>query len=126
MQRAAIGVFLCVLLFTCSQQPEQTQESEPSEKYIAKVGSQIITPQDIEDRLSKIPDYAREMYEGEEGLKNIVDELIKTELLYLKAKDVGLDKNPEYVKNVNDYKKFTLVSLLFEMEIDRKVLLSGI
>lgn len=114
MKKFFVPALVILLVVSCSKKDDTTRNESSSGQYIAMVGPQVITSKDISDRLSAIPDYAQGMYDGEEGLKTVVDELIKTELLYLQAKKEGMDNNPEYVSKIEDYKKFALVSMMFE------------
>ncbi|MEE9524234.1 MAG: peptidylprolyl isomerase [Thermodesulfovibrionales bacterium] len=115
MKKLYILLLLAILIVSaCSKKAEDKKTSVQSGDYIARVGTHAITADDISVRLSAIPDYARAVYDGEQGLRNIVDELIKTELLYLQARKEGLDNSPDYIAKVEDYKKFALVGMLFE------------
>lgn len=114
MKTFLISVFAIFLIISCSKKDDTIRNASPPGEYIAMVGPQVITSKDISDRIAAIPDYAQGMYEGEEGLKTIVDELIKTELLYLQARKEGMDSTPEYISKVENYKKFALVSMMFD------------
>jgi peptidyl-prolyl cis-trans isomerase C len=109
-----IPLLIMILFSACSKRAEDNKTEDRSGDYVARVGPRTITADDISERLSAIPDYARAVYDGERGMRNILDELIKTELLYLQARKDGLDKAPEYRAKVEDYKKFALVGMLFE------------
>ena len=64
------------------------------------------------------------MFEGEEGIARLIDELIKKELLYQEAKKKGLDRDAAYLKKVADSQKLILISALLEKEIEDKAKLS--
>jgi peptidyl-prolyl cis-trans isomerase C len=121
MKKLYILLLVIFVISACSKRAEDEKKSVQSGDYIARVGTHAITADDISERLSAIPDYARAVYDGEQGLRNIVDELIKTELLYLQARKEGLDNAPDYIAKVEDYKKFALVGMLFEKIVASRV-----
>ena len=88
--------------------------------YLAKVGNATITQADLERELKTLPEFARKLFEGREGKEKFLEELIKKELLYQEALKKGLDKDSEYLKKVEDFKKLTLISQLLEKEIETK------
>ena len=109
-------LLLCAifLIAACSKKSNDTATKTHRDGYIARVGDQFITVNDISEHLAAIPDNARNLYEGKKGLRTLIDELIKTDLLYLQAKKEGLDRNAVYISRVESFKKFALVNLLFE------------
>lgn len=104
-----------VLLFSCAKRGEQKPLA-----YIAKVGSAVITQEDVNRELKGLPEQIQKMFAGSEGAERFVDELVKKEMLYQEAKKRGFENNPEYKKKVDDFKKLTLISLLLEKEIEEK------
>jgi len=72
---------------------------------IAKVNETPITREDVTRKLETLPPYALQFFQGTEGMKKLVDELIKTEILYAEAKKKGYDKDKEYQKQVEEFKK---------------------
>ncbi|MBF0465671.1 MAG: peptidylprolyl isomerase [Nitrospirae bacterium] len=57
------------------------------------------------------------MFAGKEGITKLVDELKKRETLYLEAKKAGLDKDPVYIKKVDDFKKGYLINSLISRNV---------
>ncbi len=104
-----------VLLFSCAKKGEQK-----SSAYVAKVGSVTITQDDVNREMKGLPDQIQKMFAGPDGADRFVDELVKKELLYQEAKKKGYEKDPEYQKKVEEFKKLTLISLLLEKEIEEK------
>ncbi len=113
-----VTVISIALLFSCAKRGEQTSE------YIAKVGSEVITKDDVNRELKALPLQIQNMFQGAQGIEKFVDELVKKEMLYQEAKKKGLENNPEYKKKIDDYKKLTLVGMLLEKEIEEKVKVS--
>ncbi len=88
--------------------------------YVAKVGSSVITEEDVKKELGTLPPHIQRIFTGPEGMEKFVDELVKKEILYQEAKKKGLEDNQDYKKKVEDFKKYTLISLLLEKEIEDK------
>ncbi len=93
-----IGIALLVALAGCS-------ERKPSGGVVAKVNETVITKEDVMRKLETLPPYAQQFFQGSEGMKRLVDELVKTEILYAEAKKKGLDKEKEYREQVEEFKK---------------------
>lgn len=109
-----MSVFLFYAFLSCAQKEEKKGP------YLAKVGNVKITQADLDRELKSIPEFAQKIFEGAGGKERFLDEIIKKELLYQEALKKGFDKNEEFQKKVEDFKKITLISLLLEKEIEAK------
>ncbi|MEW6676048.1 MAG: peptidylprolyl isomerase [Nitrospirota bacterium] len=118
MRKVAILILTIPLLFACAKKKEQNRP------YLAKVGEARITQSDFERELKNLPDFAQKMFEDSSGKERFLDELIKKEILYQEALKKGLNKDTEYLKKVEDFKKITLVGQLLEKEIESKAKVS--
>jgi len=109
-------LLVAVALFcACTKQGEQK-----SSAYIAKVGSEVITQEDVNRELKGLPPQIQGMFSGPEGAEKFADELVKREMLSQEAKKKGFDNDAEYKKKVEEFKKLTLISLLLQKEIEEK------
>jgi peptidyl-prolyl cis-trans isomerase C len=117
MKRIAVSFFLIALLVSCSQKTAEQQAQGP---FVAKVGSDVITQADFERELSSLPDYAKQMFEGETGKEKFLDEIVKKDILYQEALKKGIDKDPDFKSRLGEFKKLTLASMLLEKEIMSK------
>ncbi|MEW6584727.1 MAG: peptidylprolyl isomerase [Nitrospirota bacterium] len=116
MKRLA-AVMAMVLLFAfvgCAK------KEDSKGAYLAKVGNTKITEADLEREIKNLPEFAQKLFEGSAGKEKFLDELVKKELLYQEAVKKGLDKDPEYQKKLDDFKKLTLIGVLLEKEIETK------
>lgn len=77
-------------------------------KVYAKVGEKEITDQDIQMLLSSIGPQNAQQFQGEQGKKNIVSELINQELMYIDAKNNKIDTDEEFQKEVEKVKESLL------------------
>ena len=110
-----IAIMALVLPASCAKRGEQKSGVQ-----VAKVGSEVITKDDVEKELKALPSQIQNMFQGPEGAGKFVDELVKREMLYQEAKKKGLDNTPEYKKKVDDFKKITLIGSLLEKEVEEK------
>jgi len=109
-------VFLsCIILFSC------TQGDEDNSPVLATVGKEKITENEFIREAKRIPEWARAQFSTEEGKKELLDELVKKDLLYQYARKMRLHKDKEYIERVKEFKKMTLVALLLKKEIDDMV-----
>jgi peptidyl-prolyl cis-trans isomerase C len=87
---------------------------------IASINKESITQDDFIREISRVPQWARDKFKGKEGKDQFLDELIKRELIYERAKKMRLDKDTEYLARVEEFKKMTLVSLTLKKEVEEK------
>ena len=117
MRKVVVLILIVPLLFAfvaCAKKEGQKGAD------LAKVGNVKITQADIEREIKNLPDFAQKIFEGSGGKERFLNELVKKELLYQEALKKGLDKNTEYLKKVEDFKKITLIGQLLEKEIESK------
>src|SRR4030043_1522259 len=117
MRKFAILMFIIPLLFVFVACAKKGEEKGP---YLAKVGNVKITQADLEREMKNLPVFAQKMFEGSDGKERFLGELIKKELLYQDALKKGLDKDAEYLKRVEDFRKITLIGVLLEKERESK------
>jgi peptidyl-prolyl cis-trans isomerase C len=119
MKRVLVLLFVVCLTFACAK-----KEGEKKGPYLAKVGDTVITQTDFDRELKGLPEFVQKMFEDRAGKEKFLEELVKRELLYKEALKKGLDKDQEYVKKLEDFRKITLVGLLLQKEIEAKVKVS--
>ncbi len=118
MKKIAVFVLTVFLVVGCAKKEEQKGQ------YLVKINGVAITKEDLKKEVEALPPFAQKMFEGEEGIARLIDELIKKELLYQEAKKKGLDRDAAYLKKVADSQKLILISALLEKEIEDKAKLS--
>ncbi len=112
MKRFLVAFIAVVFVISCSK------DGGLKGSYVAKVGGKTVTKEDVQTEMSALPDMAKAFFQGPEGTARFVDELVKKEMLYLEAQKRGLDKNKEFQKKVEEFKKITLINQLLEKEIE--------
>ncbi len=74
-------------------------------RLLAKVGNIEIFESDVNGVFEALAPEIKPNYEGTEGQKKLLDEVIFQELYYLDAVDKGYDKEPEFVARINEVKR---------------------
>ena len=96
-----ITVFLMASLFSCGEKKEANKktDSEVQGKILATVNGVPITEYDMKQSLKRV-------VHGEkvppEATQNVLQTLVRNELIYQQSMELGLDKNPEYRRKVNE------------------------
>jgi peptidyl-prolyl cis-trans isomerase C len=106
------SVALLLAFLSCAK------KEEAKGPYLVKVGKTTITQADLDRELKNLPEFAQKLFEGTAGREKFLDELIKKELLYQEAMKKGLDKDADYKRKVEEFRKLTLISQLLEKEIE--------
>lgn len=98
-----------------------SQNSTPEGPVLVTVGKSAITEKDFMTQVSRVPDWAREQFQGKEGKERFLEEMIKRDLIYNQAKKMRLQNDKEYIEKLKEFEKMTLVALLLKKEIEDKV-----
>ena len=94
-----IAAVLMASLVSCSETREANKKGDPQVKVLATVNDVPITQHDMQQRLKRTPH--GEMM-NPEAAQNVLQALVRDELIYQKSLELGLDKNPEYRKKVQE------------------------
>ncbi len=86
-------------------------------KVIARVGDKVITEADLQKKLEEIPSYARKNFLTKEGKLKLLDNMLKSEMLYQAALDAGYDQREDIKEKLEDARKRILQSEYFKEEI---------
>lgn len=111
-------LLISFLVFSMSGCAQKERSDSP---VIASINKESITQDDFIKEISRVPQWARDKFTGKEGKDQFLDELIKRELIYERAKKMRLHKDTEYLARVEEFKKMTLVSLMLKKEVEEKV-----
>ncbi len=119
MRKVAVMCVLALALVSCSK-----KAAEVKGPYLAKVDNTAVTQADFDREYQALPDYAQQIFTDAAGKEKFLNEIINKELLYREAVRKGYDKGQDYLKKVEEFKKLSLVSELFEKEIMAKAKVS--
>jgi peptidyl-prolyl cis-trans isomerase C len=79
-----------------------------------------ITVDEFNKELNKVPEFAKGIFEGPEGKRKFLDDLISRELIYLDAKRKKIDKDKEYLDMIERFKRDALLEILLKREVEDK------
>ncbi len=120
MKRLAIITVLFIVFgffFACNEKDEEKvqepgmvkQTPKPkggiSQDVVAVVGSEEITRDEFDKYVNTLPQGQREWANSPQGKKYIIDTLINSRLIEQEFKRRGLDKNPDYINRIENYKR---------------------
>lgn len=90
-------------------------------KVVARIGKEEITDTQINEALDRLPEWSRKEFQTEEARQDFIKEYVATEVLYRKAKRLGLDKTPQTRKEIEALKKQLVVGQLVQKQISDKL-----
>src|SRR3712207_4611533 len=80
-------------------------------KVLAKVNGKEITERDIEVAIKRFPQERQAYFAGEQGRKQLLDQLVAFELFYAYGKENELDKTQEFIDGIEIMKKDALTQM---------------
>ena len=110
MKRWLLVLFVLAFALSCSKE-------EDRDDYVAKIGDVTLTAEDVRVRFKNLPPSAMQLFQGPDGMKVFVEEMVKREILYLAAKQKGIEENDEVIKKLSDTKKDIVVTYFVDQEI---------
>lgn len=122
MKRLIVLVAIVLAVFVSCKNAGQFDKAVKAEgNQLAKVDGAVITDKRVREEFDMLPAQVQEMFLTEGGgMQEVVEELIKKELLYLEAKNKGFDKEATFNRRVEDFKKRLMIEHLLEEEIEKK------
>jgi peptidyl-prolyl cis-trans isomerase C len=102
----------CLFLLAACGQP-----SGKKGEVVAKVDSEVITTGDVESKINAMPPPYREFFKQPEAMSAFIDQIVNEELLYAAAKKKDLDKDADYVKSLEDFKRRELITRLLKKDL---------
>lgn len=72
---------------------------------VAKIGDTVITLEDLDDEIQRIPPYQRASFETLRGKRALLDHIIERELLLMAARDAGLAEDSTVLAMIGDAEK---------------------
>lgn len=93
------------------------------EKVLAKIGNREITTEDVRFFLRNVDPRVSSQYSSPDGIKQLISQLSEQELFYLDAIENGLDKETEFLKELervksNLLKQYALSKLINSVEVN--------
>lgn len=138
MKKYSLVCLSLLLLAAChkTQEPDAAEGTEPAadEIIVAQVGPDVITQQQLDDRLAVLTQDDRKFAQTAVGRRNFINLLARERLIALDAKDENLDQSDVYLTAMEDkrqqlkdiYEEYShqLLGRLWEQSLQEKGLLS--
>jgi len=97
---------------------------QDSGKIVARIGKENITEGEINTELNKLPQWMQDEYKKKEKRNEFIKQYVAMELLFRKAKRLGLDKSPELRQKIENVKKELIIQELLTKEMEDKIKVS--
>jgi peptidyl-prolyl cis-trans isomerase C len=95
----------------------------PQADILAEYDGGLITKQDLEAKITKIPPQAQSRYKTVEGQTQILDMMAVEDIFFRKAKDMNLLTDPAVQDKINNAKKQVLLQEYYKRNVTDKVTL---
>lgn len=102
----------------------RTSINQPAEKganVVARIGKREILQAEIDRALNNLPQWAKEEVDTKEGRLKFLQQYVAGEVLYEKAKKLGLDRSAKLREALSEAKKEFMLQELMKNEIDKNL-----
>ena len=97
------------------------QAKVAEDKAVARIGKKEITESDIDRALKVVPEWMRKSFDEPQKRLEFIRDYVAKEVLYTKAKRLGLDTKDEVRQTIEQLKKQIVVEQLLGKEIQEKL-----
>ncbi|MFQ5455793.1 MAG: peptidylprolyl isomerase [Nitrospirota bacterium] len=97
------------------------EEANGKEKILAKIDNKEITLKEYMGIMEQLPEAAREAFSDEKGKKELLDDIIKRELIIKEAKKQRIDKDEDVIKKIKAIEKRVLIEEFLKRTIEDKI-----
>jgi peptidyl-prolyl cis-trans isomerase C len=101
-----IAGLLLVVSFGCAHK----EEGEP----LARVGDYVITDQTLQNRIQGLPPFMQQQIATPEGRQRFLKALVEEEVIVREAEKMGLDKSPEFKRDMEQRRRDRLVRAFYD------------
>lgn len=115
-----VPMFALVFALSCSNEPRTEKPIKDKGPYLARINGVEIIAQDVRDEFNLIPPEIQQLYAMEDGMESLLEELVKKELLYQEGQKRGYQKEDEFKKQVEEFKKRLTIAHLLSDEVENK------
>lgn len=84
------------------------------DKIIATIEDVTITEKDLENVIKKYPEDKRVYFQKEKWRNRLIKEVIGNELLYCYSKELGLENDENFIKEIEIFKKELLIKMMLK------------
>ena len=118
------AALLCVTLMACSSSERAPAAGGPpaeqrGQTVVARIDGQEITMADFERRLREQPPYVRARYASPERRKELLENLVRFEILAREARKRGYERDPDVVRTAKQRVVQTMIAEEIDPRLDR-------
>src|SRR3954452_21617899 len=101
MRRLLLTATSLALLAACTKKGDEAKKTAAApglDQAVARIDDHVITVADVERQIAKQPAFVRARYASLERKKEMLDNLVRTEVMAKEAENHGYDKDPDVVR----------------------------
>lgn len=121
-------IILCLILLigtiwaeTTNSKTTTPKTTVPKADILAEFDGGIITKQDLDKRIEKIPPQSQGRFKTIDGQTQILDMMAVEEVFYRKALDMNMPNDPVVVEKINAAKKQLLIQEYYKRNVTNKI-----
>lgn len=123
---SAVRVFapMVLALSLCACKPATTEQAKKEGKTLAEVNGNVITTQDFQTEVDRLPPYLKPMVQSSEGKRELLESMIVREIVLEQAKKDGIDKDKEVADRMEDLRKRLIVETYLKKKVEKEAQIS--
>jgi peptidyl-prolyl cis-trans isomerase C len=114
-------IFIVALMSACQSDSGSSAKNESDDQVLAKIGNETITLKRFQEFYENLPPEFILRYQGESGKKAILDQLVELKTYAQRAEQLGLDKDPENQRRIQEAREKILATAFHLKEVVEKV-----
>lgn len=120
-KQCVLSYVLCGALALTAFAATGWAESEDSSEVLAIIGEEKITDADLDAKIEMLPPRYRSRYQTPDAREKLLERAVKFSLLAQEARRLGLDKEPDVAKKINEITDNILIKELTQRKISDDV-----
>ncbi len=97
------------------------QDIQKNKNIIARIGKKEITEQEINEAIDKLPSWMKNKMQSKKERIDFIKQYVANEVLYEKAKKLGIGKSYRIRKLIEDFKKHIIVQEFIKEQLKKKL-----
>lgn len=115
---------MVLALSLCACKPATTEQAKKEGKTLAEVNGNVITTQDFQTEVDRLPPYLKPMVQSSEGKRELLESMIVREIVLEQAKKDGIDKDKEVADRMEDLRKRLIVETYLKKKVEKEAQIS--
>jgi peptidyl-prolyl cis-trans isomerase C len=121
VKRILALMFALALVVSCAKKGEENKTAAAGGSYLIKINETALTKEDIEKELQGMPEEIRQAFLSDKAqLERFLEDYATKEMLHKEAVKKGIDKDKDFTKKIEYFKKITAIQMMLEKELAKK------